>query len=688
MRRKIALDKIRNIGFVAHIDAGKTTTTERILYYSGRVYKIGEVDEGTATMDWMKQEQERGITITSASTTCFWKDNRINIIDTPGHIDFTVEVERSLKILDGAIVVLCGVGGVEPQSETVWRQADEYHVPRIVFVNKLDRVGSDYYGVIEEMREKLGANPVPLQIPIGKEENFKGIVDLINMRALIFKETKEVENYSVEEIPEDLKHKAKEMRELLVEKASENDEELMDKFIQEEKITVDEIKRGIRKGTLENKIKPVLCGAGLKNIGIQPLIDAICDYLPSPLDVPPVSGISPETGEIEERHPEDESKFCALAFKIMSDPYVGKLTFFRVYSGILKSGSYVYNSNEKEKERIGKIVQMHAEEQEIRDKVFAGDIAAAVGLKRTSTGETICDEDNPIILKSMHFPEPVVSMAIEPNTKKDQEKLGNSLHKLSEEDPSFKISYNEETGETLISGMGELHLDILIDRMLREFNVEANIGNPQVAYKETIKREIEAEEKFVQQTGGRGQYGHVIMKLSPLKPGSGIEFEGKIKGGVIPKEYIPSVEKGVESATNNGVLLGYPVTDLKVELVDGSHHPVDSSDNAFRMAGSKAFRKGLKKGKSVLLEPIMELEVITPGEYMGEIVNDLSSRRGHINAIEEKAGAKYITAVVPLAEMFGYTNVIRSLSQGRANYMMEPAYYDEVPENVAKKLME
>jgi len=687
MKRKVDLDKIRNIGIVAHIDAGKTTTTERILYYTGRVYKIGEVDEGTATMDWMKQEQERGITITAASTTCFWKDNRINIIDTPGHIDFTVEVERSLKVLDGGVVVLCGVGGVEPQSETVWRQADEYHVPRIVFVNKLDRVGSDFFNVIKEMEEKLAATPVALQMPIGKGPKFEGVIDLLNMKALYFGSDPEQKEFSEKEIPNNLLEDAEKQREKLIEKVSEIDDTLMNKYIHGEEITVPKLKKGIRGGTLKNKLNPVLCGASLKNIGVQPLIGAICDYLPSPIDVAVVAGVNPKTGDKEERFPTDEGKFCSLAFKIMTDPYVGKLTFFRVYSGILKSGSYVYNSNKKIKERIGKIVQMHANKQEIRDAVFAGDIAAAVGLKETSTGETICDENDPIIIESMHFPEPVVSMAIEPNSKKDQEKLGEALHKLSDEDPSFKITYSEDTGQTLISGMGELHLEILIDRMLREFKVEANIGNPRVAYKETIKQEVESEGKFIQQTGGKGQYGHVKLKLTPLKIGSGIEFYDRIKGGAIPKEYISSVEKGVSSASNNGILQGYPVLDIKVELIDGSYHPVDSSDNAFRMAGSMAFTNGLRKSKCVLLEPVMNLEVITPEKYTGDVINDLSSRRAHIDSIEQKADAKYITAVVPLAEMFGYANAIRSLTQGRATYMMEPAYYDEVPEDIAKKIL-
>ncbi len=688
MERKIALDKIRNIGIVAHIDAGKTTTTERILYYTGRVYKMGEVDEGTATMDWMKQEQERGITITAASTTCFWKDNRINIIDTPGHIDFTVEVERSLKVLDGAIVVLCGVGGVEPQSETVWRQADEYHVPRIVFVNKLDRIGSDFYNVVKEIEEKLFVQPVPLQIPIGSEDKFKGVVDLLNMKAFIFDTELKQKNYREENIPGDLLKKAENYRNYMIEKISENDDTLMEKYVHGEKISIQEIKKGIRKATLKNDIVPVLCGSSLKNIGVQLLIDAVTDYLPSPLDVPAVFGINPNTEDKEERHPEDEGKFCSLAFKIMTDPYVGKLTFFRVYSGILKSGSYVYNSNKHIKERIGKIVQMHADKQEIRDSVFAGDIAAAVGLKKTNTGDTICSEGSPIILESIHFPEPVVSMAIEPNSKKDREKLSEALHKFSEEDPSFKVFYDEEIGQTLISGMGELHLEILIDRMLREFNVDANVGNPRVAYKETIKKEVDAECKFVQQSGGRGQYGHVVFRLVPLKHGSGIEFKDNTKGGVIPKEFIKSIKSGVMSAANNGVLLGYPVTDIRAELIDGSHHPVDSSDIAFKTAASKAFTDGLRKTKSIILEPIMDLEVVTPDKYMGDIINDLSSRRAHVSSIEQKKDVKYIRAVVPLAEMFGYTNALRSLTQGRATYMMEPAYYREVPDNIAKKLLD
>lgn len=686
MTRQYSLEKTRNIGIIAHIDAGKTTTTERILFYTGRVHKIGEVDEGTATMDWMVQEQERGITITSACTTCFWRDVRVNIIDTPGHVDFTVEVERSLKVLDGAVVVFCAVGGVEPQSETVWRQADRYKVPRIAYINKMDRTGADFFGTVKQIEERLGAVAVPIQIPHGTEDNFKGVIDLIEMKAIKFEDEVGTE-FEVQDIPNDLVSMAKEHHAKMVEKLAEVDDVIMDKFVHGGQIKAEEIKEALRRETIKNTLVAVLCGSSFKNKGIQPLLDAICDYLPSPLDIPPIKGLNPETGHHEERKVLDEEHFSALAFKIMSDPYVGKLTYVRVYSGVLESGTYVYNSNKETKERIGKLVRMHANKQEIVDKVYAGDIAAAVGLKETKTGHTICDEEHPIILESMHFPEPVVSLAIEPATKADQEKLGMVLNKFQDEDPSFRVAYNEETGQTIISGMGELHLEILVDRMLREFKVEANIGKPQVAYKETVKKAARSVGKFIHQSGGRGQYGHVIFEMEPGEPNSGITFVNKIVGGAIPKEYIPGVKNGVLLAAKNGVLAGYPVIDVKVTLVDGSYHEVDSSELAFKTAASIGFSQGLRQGNPVLLEPIMEIEVTVPDEFLGQVIGDLNSRRARIESIKQRANVKVISGFVPLAEMFGYASALRSLTQGRATYTMEPSYYAEVPKQIAEKVI-
>ncbi len=686
MTRQYSLEKTRNIGIIAHIDAGKTTTTERVLFYTGRVHKIGEVDEGTATMDWMVQEQERGITITAACTTCFWQDTLINIIDTPGHVDFTVEVERSLKVLDGAVVVFCAVGGVEPQSETVWRQADRYKVPRIAYINKMDRVGSDFFGTVKQIEERLGAVAVPIQIPYGTEDNFKGSIDLIEMKAIKFEDELETD-FEVQDIPNDLVSMAKKYHMNMIEKLAEVDDVIMEKFVHGEHIKAKEVTEALRRATVKNTLVPVLCGSSFKNKGIQPLLDAICDYLPSPLDIPPMKGLNPLTGHHEERKASDEEHFSALVFKIMSDPYVGKLTYFRVYSGVLESGTYVYNVNKELKERIGKLVRMHANKQEIVDKVYAGDIVAAVGLKETKTGDTICDEDHPIILESMHFPEPVVSLAIEPTTKADQDRLGMVLNKFQEEDPSFKVAYNEETGQTIISGMGELHLEILVDRMLREFRVEANVGKPQVAYKETIRKMVRSAGKFIHQTGGRGQYGHVVFEMEPGEPHSGIIFISKIVGGAIPKEYIPAVKNGVTLASKNGVLAGYPVMDVKVTLVDGTYHEVDSSEIAFKTAASIAFAEGLRQGGSVLLEPIMELEVTTPDEFLGQVIGDLNSRRAKIESIKQRANVKVISGFVPLAEMFGYASALRSLTQGRATYTMEPSYCAEVPKQIAEKII-
>ncbi len=687
MARQFPLEKTRNIGIAAHIDAGKTTATERMLFYTGRVHKIGETHDGASQMDWMDQEKERGITITSAATTCQWDDHRINIIDTPGHVDFTVEVERSLRVLDGAIGVFCSVGGVEPQSETVWRQADKYDVPRIAFVNKMDRTGADFFNVVEMMDDRIDANPLPIQLPIGKEDNYKGSIDLVTMEAILYKDDLGIE-YEREEIPDDLKDQAEEYRELLLEKLADIDEELMMKYLEGEEITTEEIQEGIRKGTLDTEFTPVLCGTALKNKGIQPLLDAVVDYLPAPTDVPPVTGIDPDTEEETTRASEDDAPFSALAFKIMTDPYVGKLAFFRVYSGILESGSYTYNSTKDQKERIGRIVQMHANKREDRDQVYAGDLAAAVGLKNTTTGDTLCDEDNPVILESMEFPETVIDVAIEPKTQKDSDKLGEALQKLAEEDPTFNVKTDEETGQTIISGMGELHLEVIIDRLTREFGVEANIGEPQVAYRETFKKKAEIEGKFIRQSGGRGQYGHVIMEVEPLDAGEGFEFEDNIVGGAVPRDYISSVEKGAKEALDNGVLAGYPVIDVKVALNDGSYHEVDSSEMAFKIAASMAIREKAKRANPVLLEPIMEVEVTTPEEYMGDVIGDLNSRRGQVEGMEQRGNARIIRAYVPLSEMFGYATDLRSKTQGRAQYVMQMDHYGEVPNNIAKEIIE
>ncbi|UCB57785.1 MAG: elongation factor G [Candidatus Omnitrophota bacterium] len=683
---ELNLKKLRNIGIIAHIDAGKTTTTERILYYTGKIYKIGEVDEGTATMDWMEQEQERGITITSATTTCFWKDTRINVIDTPGHVDFTAEVERSLKVLDGAVVVFCAVGGVEPQSETVWRQADRYKVPRIAFINKLDRVGSDFFGVCKEMKEKLGAKPLILQIPIGQEDQFKGMVDLVESKAIIYKDELGIK-FEKTEIPEELKPLASKYRLQLIERLAEADEVTLDKFVHDIGIRPQELKRSIREATIKNKIVPVFCGSALKNKGVQALMDAIVDFLPSPEEVPPINAINPETETQEERKASDDEYLCGLVFKVVADPYVGKLTFVRVYSGVLESGKQIYNATKKIEERIGKIVQLHANKQNIVERVHAGDIAACVGLKKTTTGDTICDEEHPLVLEKMHFPTPVISRSIEPKTKMDQEKLSLALHRLQEEDPTFRVSYNQETAQTIISGMGELHLEILLDRMLREFKVAAKAGTPHVAYKETITAKVKSEAKFVQQTGGRGQYGHVVLEIAPAERNSNIIFIDKIKGGAIPREFIPAIEQGVNEKAQTGVLAGYPVTDIEVKLVDGSFHEVDSSELAFKMAASKALSDGLQKGRCVLLEPIMDTEVIIPDEFLGDVIGDLNSRRVQIKSIDQKGPTRLIRGNAPLAEMFGYATVIRSLTRGRGTYTMEPSFYAEVPSNIVEKII-
>jgi elongation factor G len=672
---------------MAHIDAGKTTTTERILYYTGVTYKMGEVDEGTAVMDWMVQEQERGITITSAATTCFWKDHRINIIDTPGHVDFTIEVERSLRVLDGAVALFDSVAGVEPQSETVWRQADKYGVPRISFMNKMDRVGADFFMSIESMIERLGANPVALQIPIGAESGFRGPIDLIRMKAIFFDDETLGAKYVEGDIPDKLVPIAREYREKMLEALADVDENIMEKFIKGEEIYEDEIKAAIRKGTIQRKITPVLCGSAFRNKGIQLLLDAIVDYLPSPLDIPPIKGISPSDGSQIVRHANDSEPFAALAFKVMTDPFVGQLTFIRVYSGILQAGSYVYNSTKDTKERVGRLLKMHSNKREEIKEVSAGDIAAVVGLRNTLTGDTLCDEKNPIILGSIEFPEPVMSVAIEPKTKADQEKLSQTLYKLAQEDPSFKVSFNEDTGQTIISGMGELHLEIIVDRLLREFKVSANVGKPQVAYKETIRTVSKAEGKFIKQTGGRGQYGHVFLEVEPLERGGGFQFVNAIVGGVIPKEYISAVEKGVREAADRGILAGYPVVDIKVKLYDGSYHEVDSSEMAFKIAGSLGFREAAKKANPVLLEPIMSLEVVTPEEFMGDVIGDINSRRGKVQNIERRGNAQVIKAQAPLSEMFGYATDLRSITQGRATYTMQFSHYEEVPKGVSEEIV-
>ncbi|MFH1791887.1 MAG: elongation factor G [Candidatus Omnitrophota bacterium] len=682
------LENLRNIGIIAHIDAGKTTVTERILYYTGKSYKVGEVHEGTAVMDWMEQEQERGITITSAATTCFWKDKRINIIDTPGHVDFTIEVERSLKVLDGACVVFCGVGGVQPQSETVWRQANRYKVPRLAFVNKLDRVGSDFFKVVEEIRGRLGANAHPVQIPIGSEDKFRGIIDLVRMKAYLY-QGEDLDAEIVESpIPDDMKEVASKYRHDLIERLAETCDRTMERYINDQGIYPDELKAYMRAATIANKFVPVFCGAAFKNKGIQKMLDGVCDYLPSPLDLSAVKGINPVTDKEEERKPDENGPFTAFAFKVMSDKYVGNLTYIRVYSGVLKQGSYIYNATKDARERVGKILRMHANRQEIIEEAGCGDIVAVVGMKKTVTGDTITDPERPIVLETMSFPEPVISMAIEPATAADQDKLGQSLRKLMSEDPSFRMTYNAETGQTLISGMGELHLEVLVERMKREFNVTANVGKPQVAYKETITKSVKATGKFIQQTGGRGQYGHVEIEALPAEKGKGIVFEDKIRGGAIPKEYISSVEEGIQEAAKSGCLAGYPVTDITVVLYDGTYHDVDSSDLAFSMAGQIAFSDAIKKANSVLLEPIMNLEVITPEPYMGDVIGDLNARRVKIEALEQLGDLKIIRGLAPLAEMFGYATAIRSLTQGRATYTMEPSFYQEVPKNIAEKIVE
>lgn len=685
MPRKFSLDKYRNIGIMAHIDAGKTTTTERILYYTGKTHRIGETHEGTATMDWMVQEQERGITITSAATTAIWKGHRINIIDTPGHVDFTVEVERSLRVLDGAVAVFCAKGGVEPQSETVWRQADNYGVPRLAYVNKMDITGADFFNVVSMMKERLHANPVPIQLPIGSEDTFVGIVDLINMQAYFYRDDKG-EKIEILPIPEDMKAKAEEYRAQLMESVAESDEELMMKYLDGEELSVEEIKAGIRKATVANSMTPVLCGTSYKNKGVQLLLDAIVEYLPSPLDIPAIKGTKPGSDEEIERHPSDDEPFSALAFKIAADPFVGKLAFFRVYSGKLSAGSYVFNSTKGKRERMGRILLMHANHREEMDDVYAGDIAAVVGLKDTTTGDTLCEETNPVILESMEFPDPVIRVAIEPKTKAGQDKMAMALVKLAEEDPTFKTYTDAETGQTIIAGMGELHLEIIVDRLLREFKVEATVGKPQVAYRETIRRKVKQEGKYIRQSGGRGQYGHCVIELEPTEPGTGFVFENKIVGGVIPKEYIPAVEAGIREASQSGVLSGYECVDFKATLVDGSYHEVDSSEMAFKIAGSMAFKDGTRKADPVLLEPVMKVEVVMPEEYMGDVIGNINSRRGRVEGMETRANSQVVRGFVPLSEMFGYATDLRSRTQGRGVYTMQFSHYEEVPKNIAEKI--
>ena len=686
MARDIALKDTRNIGIMAHIDAGKTTTTERILFYTGVTHKIGEVHEGAATMDWMEQEQERGITITSAATTCFWKNHRINIIDTPGHVDFTVEVERSLRVLDGAVAVFSAVDGVQPQSETVWRQADKYKVPRMAFFNKMDRVGADFDMCVNDIRQKLGGNALPIQIPVGAEEAFEGIIDLIKMKELLFIDETMGADYKVEDIRAELVDKAKEAREHMIESIVETDDALMEKFFGGEEISEEELIGALRKATIAGIVVPCVCGTAFKNKGIQPLLDKVVEIMPSPVDIESVKGTDPKTGAEMERHPSDEDKFSALAFKIMTDPFVGKLAFFRVYSGVLEKGSYVLNSTKGKKERMGRLLQMHANKREEKDAVYAGDIAAAVGLKDTTTGDTLCDEASPIILEKMEFPEPVIQIAVEPKTKADQEKMGTALGKLAEEDPTFKVTTNQETGQTLIAGMGELHLEILVDSMKREFKVDANVGKPQVAYRETIIGTADVENKYAKQSGGRGQYGHVKIIVEP-NPNKGYEFINKISGGSIPREYIPAVDKGMQEALEAGVVAGYPVQDVKVTLYDGSYHEVDSSEMAFKIAGSMAIKDGMRKANPIILEPIFKVEVTTPEEYMGDVIGDLNSRRGQVSGMIDRNGAKIINGHVPLSEMFGYATDLRSKTQGRASYSMEFEKYEQVPTNIAAQIV-
>ena len=686
MPRLVPIERLRNIGIVAHIDAGKTTTTERILYYTGKTYKIGEVHEGSATMDWMPQERERGITITAATTACYWKDHQINIIDTPGHVDFSVDVVRSMKVLDGIIFIFSAVEGVQPQSEANWRWADRFGVPRIAFINKLDRLGADFYRVLGEIEKKLSIKPVAIQIPIGAEDQFKGVVDLMEMKAIIWLEETLGAKYEIVDIPEDHMEKAQEWRAKMIETIVEKDDELMMKYLEGEEIAKEDLKRVLRRATINRELVPVLCGSAFKNKGIQPLLDAVIDYLPSPLDVPPVRGINPKTGQEEERKPLDEEPFCAYVFKVMSDPYAGQLTYFRVFSGKVTAGSYVYNATKDKKERVGRLLLMHANSREDVQEASAGEIVAAVGMDAV-TGDTICDEKFPILLEKLEFPEPVISMAIEPKTKKDQEKLSQVLNKFMKEDPTFKASVDPETGQTLIHGMGELHLEIIVDRMKREYGIEVNVGKPQVAYKETIKGKAVAEGKFIRQTGGRGQYGHVVIEIEPLERGQGFVFENAIVGGVIPKEFIPAVEEGVKEAMQNGVLAGFPVVDVKVKLFDGSYHEVDSSDMAFKIAGSLAFKEAAKKAGLVLLEPIMEVEVETPEDYVGDVIGDLNSRRGKIVGMENKGVITAIKAYVPLAEMFGYATTLRSLTQGRGTFIMKFSHYDEVPQSIAEQIV-
>ena len=687
MPRKVSLEQTRNIGIMAHIDAGKTTTTERILYYTGKVRKLGETHDGAATMDWMEQEQERGITITSAATTCFWKDHRVNIIDTPGHVDFTVEVQRSLRVLDGSVTVLCAKGGVEPQSETVWRQADEYKVPRMIYVNKMDILGADFYNVLDMVKERFQCNAVPIQLPIGVEDTFKGIIDLINNNAIMYYDDLG-NDVRIEDIPEDMKEQAEMYRTQLIESVAEQDEALMEKYFEGEELTVDEIKTCIRKATIANEMVPICCGTSYRNKGVQPLLDAIVDFMPAPTDIEAIKGVNPDTDEEEVRHSSDEEPFAALAFKIATDPFVGKICFFRVYSGSVDAGSSVYNSVKDNRERLGRILQMHSNHREDIETCYAGDIAAAVGLKNTTTGDTLCDEKHPVILESMNFPEPVIRVAIEPKTKAGQEKMGLALAKLAEEDPTFRCYTDEETGQTIIAGMGELHLEIIVDRLLREFKVEANVGKPQVAYKETIRGSADVDEKYARQSGGKGQYGHVKIRISPNETGKGYEFINSIVGGAIPKEYIPAVDAGIQGAMQTGVLAGYNVVDVKVELYDGSYHEVDSSEMAFKIAGSMAFKSACRKADPVIMEPVMKVTVIVPEDYMGDVIGDLNSRRGEVQGFEDRTGGvKQINARVPLSDMFGYATDLRSKTQGRGQYVMEPDGYKEVPKSISEKII-
>ena len=688
MPRKTPLNMVRNIGIAAHIDAGKTTTTERILYYTGISHKIGEVHEGAATMDWMEQEKERGITITSAATTCYWNDHQVNIIDTPGHVDFTIEVERSMRVLDGAAAVFCAVGGVQPQSETVWRQANKYRVPRIAFVNKMDRIGADFYNVEKQINERLKANAVPIQIPIGAEEDFKGVVDLVKMKALVWEDDAAMgSNYTEVDIPAELQEKAEEYREKLIESVAETDEVLMEKYFAGEELSEEEIKKAIKTATINIEIVPMLCGTAFKNKGVQPLLDAVIDYLPSPEEVEWIKGIDPKTGEEISVNPSDTEPFSGLAFKIMTDPFVGKLTFTRFYSGTITSGSYVINSTKNKKERVGRLLRMHSNKREEINKFYSGEIGAIVGLKNTLTGDTLCDDSRPIILEKMEFPDPVISVAVEPKTKADQEKMALALQKLAEEDPSFRVQTDEESGQTIISGMGELHLEILVDRLKREFKVECNTGKPQVAYRETFKNQVEQEYKYAKQSGGRGQYGHVYIRLIPQESGKSYEFVDMIKGGVIPREYIPAVDKGIQEASQSGVLAGFPVVDFKVELYDGSYHDVDSSEMAFKLAGSMAFKEGMRKANPVILEPVMKVEIEVPEEYMGDVIGDINRRRGQVNSMEDVHGIKQINTFVPLSEMFGYSTDLRSMTQGRGTYSMVFDHYDEVPNNIAQNII-